>query len=138
MIFVVSQKQADLLNPKAEDLFEYGTICTVEQFGQMPQGGIRILVDGKMRGRIVEFTETNDYFEANIEGLGGQSAYLSNPQDDTQFLLGSIHRTQKRTVMRKRKKMQKRNVESLNCYRISVAIICDIHSALAFVRTKLT
>lgn len=44
----------------------------------------------------------------------------------------------KRTVMRKRKKMQKRNVESLNCYRISVATICDIHSALAFVRTKLT
>ncbi len=87
MIFVVSQKQADLLNPKAEDLFEYGTICTVEQFGQMPQGGIRILVDGKMRGRIVEFTETNDYFEANIEGLDVKEITLNfNNRYKTNFI----------------------------------------------------
>ena len=90
MIFVVSQKQADLLNPKAEDLFEYGTICTVEQFGQMPQGGIRILVDGKMRGRIVEFTETNDYFEANIEGLELREDAFSDFSEEGDALLRLI------------------------------------------------
>lgn len=90
MIFVVSQKQADLLNPKAEDLFEYGTICTVEQFGQMSQGGIRILVDGKMRGRIVEFTETNDYFEANIEGLELREDAFSDFSEEGDALLRLI------------------------------------------------
>lgn len=90
MIFVVSQKQADLLNPKAEDLFEYGAICTVEQFGQMPQGGIRILVDGKMRGRIVEFTETNDYFEANIEGLELREDAFSDFSEEGDALLRLI------------------------------------------------
>lgn len=34
--------------------------------------------------------------------------------------------------------MQKRKVENLNCYRISVATICDIHSALVSAKTKLT
>lgn len=50
----------------------------------------------------------------------------------------AIDRELSRRVMPKRKKMQKRKVESLSCYRISVAIICDTHSALGSVRTKPT
>lgn len=89
-IFVVSQKHADILNPKVDDLYEYGTICTVEQFGQMPQGGIRILVDGKMRGRIAEFTETNDYFEANIEALEVREDAFSDFAEEGEALLRLI------------------------------------------------
>lgn len=90
MIFVVSQKHADILNPKVDDLYECGTICTVEQFGQMPQGGIRILVDGKMRGRIAEFTETNDYFEANIEALEVREDAFSDFAEEGEALLRLI------------------------------------------------
>lgn len=90
MIFVVSQKHADILNPKVDDLYECGTICTVEQFGQMPQGGIRILVDGKIRGRIAEFTETNDYFEANIEALEVREDAFSDFAEEGEALLRLI------------------------------------------------
>ena len=90
MVFVVSQKQADLLNPKVDDLYEYGTVCTVEQFGHMPQGGIRILVDGKMRGRIVDFTETNDFFEANIEAFELKEDAFSDFTEDGEALLRLI------------------------------------------------
>lgn len=48
--------------------------------------------EGKQGG-----TSLRDMEKQIQKGLGGQLAYLSNPQDDTQFLLGSIHRTQERT-----------------------------------------
>lgn len=67
LIFLVSQKDVRVEKPKAEDLYEYGVVCRVKQMLKLPGDAIRVLVEGKHRGRIEEFVSDEPYFEVDIE-----------------------------------------------------------------------
>lgn len=67
LVFLVPQRKPELEDPKIDELYEYGTVCTVTQVMQLPQGGVRVFVVGKSRGRLKEFTKDTDYLEGNIE-----------------------------------------------------------------------
>ncbi|MCX6151635.1 MAG: endopeptidase La [Ignavibacteriales bacterium] len=66
-IFLAAQKRANIDEPKKEDIFLEGTVAKIIQILKLPNGLMKILVDGIIQGRILEFTENPDFFEARIE-----------------------------------------------------------------------
>jgi len=68
-IFLVAQKDAAIDDPSAKDVYLTGTVATILQMLKLPDGTVKVLVEGVQRARIDEFTETEDYFLANINCL---------------------------------------------------------------------
>ncbi|NWF49292.1 MAG: endopeptidase La [Ignavibacteriaceae bacterium] len=66
-IFLSTQKKSNLEDPKREDIFLDGTIAKIVQILKLPNGLMKILVDGLLQARIKEYTDNRDFFEARIE-----------------------------------------------------------------------
>jgi ATP-dependent Lon protease len=66
-IFLAAQKRANIEEPKKEDIYLEGTIAKIIQILKLPNGLMKILVDGIIQGRILEFTDNPSFFEAKIE-----------------------------------------------------------------------
>ncbi|HKB87248.1 MAG TPA: endopeptidase La, partial [Ignavibacteriaceae bacterium] len=66
-IFLATQKKSNIEDPKKEDIYKEGTIAKIVQILKLPNGLMKILVDGLLQGRIKEFTGNNNFFEAKIE-----------------------------------------------------------------------
>lgn len=63
-ILLVAQKSANKDDPVAEDLYEIGTLATVLQMLKLPDGTVKVLVEGLHRVRVTDFIETEDCFMA--------------------------------------------------------------------------
>lgn len=59
-IFLVAQKEPNLEDPKPENLYEIGTIATVLQLLKLPDGTVKVLVEGTHRARIINFFEEEE------------------------------------------------------------------------------
>jgi len=66
-IFLSAQKKSSVEDPKKEDIYKDGTIAKIIQILKLPNGLIKILVDGLLQGRIIEFTNESQFFEGRIE-----------------------------------------------------------------------
>ena len=66
-IFLVAQKDATLDDPAEADLYRVGTVATILQLLKLPDGTVKVLVEGGRRAKLVNFTETDDLFMANVE-----------------------------------------------------------------------
>lgn len=67
LIFLVSQKDAKVDNPSREDIYSVGTVSRVKQILKLPGDTIRVLVEGISRAEIVEITQDEPYFEAEVQ-----------------------------------------------------------------------
>ena len=56
-IFLVAQKDAAVDDPTQEDLYQTGTIATILQMLKLPDGTVKVLVEGVRRAHITEFVE---------------------------------------------------------------------------------
>ncbi|MGA0345703.1 MAG: endopeptidase La [Alphaproteobacteria bacterium] len=65
-ILLVTQKKAGDDDPQPEDIFNVGTVGTVLQLLKLPDGTVKVLVEGTRRASIVSFSENEEFFEANI------------------------------------------------------------------------
>ncbi|MBU2880907.1 endopeptidase La [Psychrosphaera sp. B3R10] len=68
-IFLVAQKDPTTDDPTVEELFTVGTVATILQMLKLPDGTVKVLVEGNYRAKISEYTETGEYFEANIKQI---------------------------------------------------------------------
>jgi ATP-dependent Lon protease len=68
-ILLVAQKNAGQDDPAVEDIYEIGTIGTVLQLLKLPDGTVKVLVEGSQRAKIVRYTENDDFFQAEAELL---------------------------------------------------------------------
>jgi ATP-dependent Lon protease len=68
-ILLVAQKSANKDEPDAEDLYEIGTLATVLQMLKLPDGTVKVLVEGLHRVRVSEFLETDECFLAKAEKI---------------------------------------------------------------------
>ena len=66
-ILLVAQKSASQDDPGTEDIYRVGTVSTILQLLKLPDGTVKVLVEGVRRARIVGFGETDAYFEAKVE-----------------------------------------------------------------------
>ncbi|WP_375145105.1 endopeptidase La [Vibrio parahaemolyticus] len=65
-VLLVAQKQADTDEPTVDDLFEVGTVATILQLLKLPDGTVKVLVEGQQRAKINHFKES-DFFLAEAE-----------------------------------------------------------------------
>lgn len=73
-VLLVAQKEADTDEPSVDDLFGIGTVATILQLLKLPDGTVKVLVEGQQRAKIHQFKE-NDFFLADAE-------YLTTPELD--------------------------------------------------------
>ncbi|HET6278905.1 MAG TPA: endopeptidase La [Candidatus Polarisedimenticolia bacterium] len=66
MILLVAQKDAEMEAPCEKDVFNVGTVAVIMRMLKLPDGRIRVLVQGVCRARIDEFTGNETYMEARI------------------------------------------------------------------------
>lgn len=69
MILLVTQKSAEVEDPKQDDVFEIGTVALIMRMLKLPDGRIRILAQGLVRARIEELKEEKPFFSANVRVL---------------------------------------------------------------------
>jgi ATP-dependent Lon protease len=67
-VLLVAQKQADKDEPAIEDLFEVGTVATILQLLKLPDGTVKVLVEGQQRAKIEQFKES-EFFLADAQFL---------------------------------------------------------------------
>lgn len=68
-IFLATQKNAKIEEPKAKDVYPVGTICQIIQLLKLPDGTVKVLVEGKKRGQIVAHVPSADYFQVDVDAL---------------------------------------------------------------------
>ena len=68
-ILLAAQKDANLDEPEVDDIYRTGTLATVLQLLKLPDGTVKVLVEGVERIKITEFLDTEDYFEAKTEAV---------------------------------------------------------------------
>lgn len=66
-IFLVTQKDMDDVTPQLEQVYLVGTIALIKQIIKMPNNIVRVLVEGLQRGRLICFTDKEEYLEADVE-----------------------------------------------------------------------
>ncbi|MGO4894201.1 endopeptidase La [Flavobacterium sp. W21_SRS_FM6] len=65
-IFLVAQKDAGVDEPSTKDIYTFGTVATILQLLKLPDGTVKVLVEGNQRGEIDVFTSTEDFFVAEV------------------------------------------------------------------------
>jgi len=68
-IFLSAQRKAKTNEPIPEDIFTIGTIGTIIQLLRLPDGTVKVLVEGKRRAAVRRFTQTDGFFMVEIEEL---------------------------------------------------------------------
>jgi len=68
-IFLVAQKSAKTNDPGPEDIWEVGTVSHIMQMLRLPDGTVKVLVEGKSRHRLRKVISSEDYFEVEVEAL---------------------------------------------------------------------
>ncbi len=65
-IFLATQHDASIDEPKANEIYQVGTIVNIVQSLKLPDGNIKVLVEGLERGKILQVVDTDGYFEATV------------------------------------------------------------------------
>ncbi len=68
-ILLVAQKNPADDEPGPDEIYSVGTVATVMQLLRLPDGTVKVLVEGVERARITDYVRTDDYFEAAVETL---------------------------------------------------------------------
>ncbi|MAJ08148.1 endopeptidase La [Ponticaulis sp.] len=68
-IMLIAQRDATVDEPVAEDLYAIGTVATILQLLKLPDGTVKVLVEGKSRAKMVTLEDQGDFFEAEVELL---------------------------------------------------------------------
>lgn len=81
-IFLVTQKDLMVEEPKQKDLYTVGTISSVRQILRLPGDNVRVMVDGVSRGRLVELTQTEPCLFADVEEIPNPEHTPNTPKSE--------------------------------------------------------
>ena len=107
-IVLITQKNAEVDNPSSNDLFSFGTLAKILQLLKLPDGTIKVLVEGIERIKINQFNEDGDFLRANISPLKISNKNISKIKalskivleqfESYQFLAFFFHRNNDNTI----------------------------------------
>ena len=82
-LFLAAQKDPQLDEPKPEDIYEVGVVATVAQSLKLPNGHIKVMVEGVRRGRIMAFEEREgEYLSVGVEPMPSPAVRRREPASD--------------------------------------------------------
>ena len=86
-IFLATQHDASVDEPRPEEIYSVGTVANIVQSLKLPDGNIKVLVEGVERGKIISVSEEEGYFRA----VGAdRSAYKVEPGPHLEALVGRV------------------------------------------------
>jgi ATP-dependent Lon protease len=68
-IMLVAQRDGDLDDPSEEDVYDIGTVGTILQLLKLPDGTVKVLVEGLRRARLFDFVPNESFFQASVIGI---------------------------------------------------------------------
>ncbi|MDO6774873.1 endopeptidase La [Shewanella sp. 3_MG-2023] len=71
-ILLVAQREADLDEPTKEDIFDVGTVASILQLLKLPDGTVKVLVEGGQRAKVTAYTQEDEFFVATAEYLASE------------------------------------------------------------------
>jgi len=86
-IMLVAQKDASIDDPTGNDVYEIGTVATILQLLKLPDGTVKVLVEGQSRARLNALHDRGEYFEADVTPIVEDD----NASDDIQALMRAVH-----------------------------------------------
>ena len=85
-ILLVAQKSADVDEPQPVDMYEIGTLASILQLLKLPDGTVKVLVEGAERAQIKRVMSDNEFFTAEIESAGD---LIELPEREMEVLMRS-------------------------------------------------
>ncbi len=80
LILLCSQSEVNIEEPTHDDIFRIGTVANVRQMLKLPNGTIRVLVEGMERAEIIQYTDNEEYYEVLARELHEEDS--GNPEVD--------------------------------------------------------
>lgn len=71
-ILLLAQKKAEVDEPEPADMFDVGTLSNILQLLKLPDGTVKVLVEGVERAQVVEYTHADDYYAARMIPLADE------------------------------------------------------------------
>ena len=72
-IFLVAQKDANTDEPLSEDIYTHGTLATILQLLRLPDGTVKVLVEGIERAKISHFSDNKEFLESYLDPINIQN-----------------------------------------------------------------
>ncbi len=79
-IFLVAQRRSANDDPLPEDIYEVGTLSSVLQLLKLPDGTVKVLVEGEQRARVKEYYQDKGYLEATLEAVADTNVTLKDQE----------------------------------------------------------
>ena len=98
-IFLSSQKDAKTNEPTEEDIYKIGTLGTVVQMLKLPDGTVKVLIEGKRRAKVVRFVSNSDFFLVEVE----EPQEIVERNTEVEALTREVHTTFENYVKLKKK-----------------------------------
>ncbi|MFQ5852396.1 MAG: endopeptidase La [Candidatus Binatia bacterium] len=99
LIFLSSQKDARTNDPTENDIYPVGTLGSVVQMLKLPDGTVKVLVEGKKRARVVRYLSHPDFFLVAVEDI----EEVLGQNTEVEALVREVHRTFESYVKLKKK-----------------------------------
>src|SRR5215467_13587398 len=96
LIMLATQKNASDDDPAPDAIYETGTLASVLQLLKLPDGTVKVLVEGLARARVQKYTDRSEYYEATAVALADTDAsHLAVKIADRQGILETLSVTQR-------------------------------------------
>ncbi|MCK4587139.1 MAG: LON peptidase substrate-binding domain-containing protein, partial [Gammaproteobacteria bacterium] len=89
-ILLAAQKNASQDEPEPEDLYRIGTVANILQLLKLPDGTIKVLVEGSERARVLQFISTEDYFQAQVTAVEDEAKGKEVDEREGEVLMRSV------------------------------------------------
>jgi ATP-dependent Lon protease len=99
LIFLSSQKDAKTNDPTEEDIYKIGTLGSVVQMLKLPDGTVKVLIEGKKRARVARFVANPDFFLVDVE----EAPEVVERNTEVEALVREVHTTFENYVKLKKK-----------------------------------
>lgn len=88
-VFLVAQRKSGNDDPSPNDLFEFGTVSTLLQLLRLPDGTVKVLVEGEARAKVLSYSrEENGYVTADLSYVEDENTAFKKP--DTDIMMRSL------------------------------------------------
>jgi ATP-dependent Lon protease len=98
-IFLSSQKDAKTNEPAEDDIYKIGTLGTVVQMLKLPDGTVKVLIEGKRRAQIARFVNNPEFFLVDVE----EAPEVNERNTEVEALTREVHTTFENYVKLKKK-----------------------------------
>ena len=97
-IVLITQKNSEVDDPKGKDLYQYGCLSKVLQLLKLPDGTVKVLVEGEKRVKIIKHNESNNHMTCEIEIIEDQNV----SKDLDQFASGLVKKFERLLILSKK------------------------------------